>query len=179
MVNLIVDKLKEPSIKNDEKLKLEKEYYEAKMKWDDLTVKYNIQYRDYIKIRKGRDNAKIELDLLLKNQKRIRAHNAKGGVKTGPSPNSCYNLDILKGQIDHIPKEIESLLAELEGIKADKDRSKDSLKTWKAEYNDRMRRRKKQCEIVKVILREHEQNQPIGAQVREFINLLLPNARVE
>ncbi|KAH6570767.1 hypothetical protein BASA62_004182 [Batrachochytrium salamandrivorans] len=39
----------------------------------------------------------------------------------------------LREQIDHIPKEIEDLLAEWERIKADKRLSKDSLKTWKAE----------------------------------------------
>ncbi|KAH6566527.1 hypothetical protein BASA50_009372 [Batrachochytrium salamandrivorans] len=169
-VNLIVDRLEKTDIDDDKKLKLEKKYRDAKVKWDGLTAEYNIQYRYYIKTRKGRDNARIELDLLLKNQELIADYNSKHDVKTGPSPNSCYNLVLLKKQIDHIPKEIEGLLAKWERIKVDKDRSRDSLKTWKAEYNDRMRRREKQREIVKDILRKHEQNQPIGAQVREFFN---------
>ncbi|KAH6578091.1 hypothetical protein BASA62_000463, partial [Batrachochytrium salamandrivorans] len=134
------------------------------------TATQSPQHSGQSKIRKGRDDAKIALDLLLENQKLIADYNSKHDVKTGPSPNSCYNLVFLREQIDHIPKEIEDLLAKWERIKADKDLSRDSLKTWRAEYKDRIRRREKQREIVKKILREHEQNQPIGAQVREFFN---------
>ncbi|KAH6590396.1 hypothetical protein BASA50_009371 [Batrachochytrium salamandrivorans] len=95
----IADKLEEPDIENDEKLELEKEYREAKMKWDDLTAEYNIHYRHYIQIRKGRDDAKIALDLLLENQKLIRDYNSKHDVKTGPSHNSCYNLVFLRDRL--------------------------------------------------------------------------------
>ncbi|KAH6582586.1 hypothetical protein BASA61_008486 [Batrachochytrium salamandrivorans] len=178
-VDSIVDRLKEPGIKDVEISKLDQQYHVAKAKWIDLAAKYNKHYRYYVKIRKGREDARIALELLMENQKRIADYNDTHDVKTGPSLDSCYNLGLLKGQIDHIPKEIEGLLAKWERIKVDKHLSKDDLKTWKAEIWDVIRRREKQCEIVKEILREHEQNQPIGAQVREFINLLLPNARVE
>ncbi|KAH6563509.1 hypothetical protein BASA62_008472 [Batrachochytrium salamandrivorans] len=146
-IDLISTKLEEPDIDDDEKSELEKKYYYAKAECVVLVAEHNKYHRYYIKIRKGRDDAKIELDLLVENQKLIRDYNSKHVVKTGPSPDSCYNLVFLRDQIDHIPKEIESLLAELEGIKADKDRSKDSLKTWKAEYNDRMRRRKNSVKL--------------------------------
>ncbi|KAH6590399.1 hypothetical protein BASA50_009374 [Batrachochytrium salamandrivorans] len=170
MMNSIADKSEEPNIKNDEKLELEEEYRKAKMKWDDLTINYNVHYRYYIQIRKGRDNARIALELLVENQKLIRDYNSKHDVKTGPSPNSYYNLVFLRDQIGHIPKEIESLLAEWERIKVDKHLSEDSLRTWKAEIMDRIRRCEKQREIVKVILRKQKHSQPIGVQVREFIN---------
>ncbi|KAH9262113.1 hypothetical protein BASA83_013830 [Batrachochytrium salamandrivorans] len=143
------------------------------------STKYNKHYRYYVKIRKGREDARIALELLLENQKRIADYNDTHDVKTGPSLGSCYNLGLLKGQIDHIPKEIEGLLAKWEKIKVDKHLSKDDLKTWKAEIKDGIRRCEKRYEIVKEILREHEHSQPIGVQARKFINLLLPNARVE
>ncbi|KAH6590351.1 hypothetical protein BASA50_009326 [Batrachochytrium salamandrivorans] len=114
-MNSIVAKLEETDIDDDERLELEKKYREARAEWVDLAARHNKHYRYYIKIRKGRDNARIELNLLLKNQKRIADYNDKHDVKTGPSPNSCYNLVFLREQIDHIPKEIEDLLAEWEG----------------------------------------------------------------
>ncbi|KAH9246177.1 hypothetical protein BASA81_016291 [Batrachochytrium salamandrivorans] len=175
----IAAKLEETDIDDDEKLELEKEHRETKMKWDVLTAEYNKHYRHYIQIRKGRDDAKIALDLLLENQKLITDYNSKHDVKTGPSHNSCYNLVFLREQNDHIPKEIDDLLGYKKDLKADKHLSKDDLRTWRADIKDRIRRCEKQCEIIKKILREHEQNQPIGVQVREFINLFLPNARVE
>ncbi|KAH6584588.1 hypothetical protein BASA61_007376 [Batrachochytrium salamandrivorans] len=175
----IAAKLKETDIDDDEKLELEKKYRDAEVKRDVLATKYNKHYRRYIKIRNGRDNARIALELLLENQERIADYNSKHDVKTGPSHDSCYNLVFLRDQIGHIPKEIESLLAELKDIKADKDISRDDLRTLRAEYKDRMRRRKKQCEIVREISQEQKHSQPIGVQVEEFINLLLPNARLE
>ncbi|KAH6586588.1 hypothetical protein BASA61_006504 [Batrachochytrium salamandrivorans] len=146
-MNSIVAKLEETDIDDDERLELEKKYREARAEWVDLAARHNKHYRYYIKIRKGRDNARIELNLLLKNQKRIADYNDKHDVKTGPSPNSCYNLVFLREQIDHIPKEIEDLLAEWERIKADKRLSKDSLKTWKVEINDRIRRAKNSVKL--------------------------------
>ncbi|KAH6566529.1 hypothetical protein BASA60_009463 [Batrachochytrium salamandrivorans] len=63
-MNSIVDRLEETDIKNDEKSELEEEYRKAEMKWDDLTLNYNVHYRHYIQIRSKRDDAKIALDLL-------------------------------------------------------------------------------------------------------------------
>ncbi|KAH9246175.1 hypothetical protein BASA81_016289 [Batrachochytrium salamandrivorans] len=160
----IAAKLEETDIDDDEKLKLEKKYREAKAEWVVLATKYNKYYRYYIKIRKKRCNAKIALELLLENQKRITDYNSKNDVKTGPSSNSCYNLVFLREQIDHIPKEIRDLLAEWERIKDDKDRSEDNLKTLRAEYKDGIQRREKQYEIVKEISQEQKHSRPIGAQ---------------
>ncbi|KAH6596290.1 hypothetical protein BASA50_005334 [Batrachochytrium salamandrivorans] len=178
-VDSIIDGLEEPSINDDEISELDQQYHVAKAKWIDLATKYNKHYRYYVKIRKGREDARIALELLLENQKRTADYNDTHDVKTGPSLGSCYNLGLLKGQIGHIPKEIEGLLAKWEKIKVDEHLSKDDLKTWKAEIKDGIRRCEKRYEIVKEILREHEHSQPIGVQARKFINLLLPNARVE
>ncbi|KAH9246178.1 hypothetical protein BASA81_016292 [Batrachochytrium salamandrivorans] len=175
----IAAKLEETDIDDDEKLELEKKYRDAEVKRDVLAANYNKHYRRYIKIRNKRDDAQMALELLLENQNRIADYNSKNDVKTGPSPSSCYNLVFLRDQIDHIPKEIEDLLEELKDIKADKDISRDDLRTLRAEYKDRIRRREKQYEIVKEISQEQKHSQPIGVQVEEFINLLLPNARVE
>ncbi|KAH6566528.1 hypothetical protein BASA60_009462 [Batrachochytrium salamandrivorans] len=158
----IAAKLEETDIDDDEKLKLEKKYREAKAEWVVLATKYNKYYRYYIKIRKKRCNAKIALELLLENQKRITDYNSKNDVKTGPSSNSCYNLVFLREQIDHIPKEIRDLLAEWERIKDDKDRSEDNLKTLRAEYKDGIQRREKQYEIVKEISQEQKHSRPIA-----------------
>ncbi|KAH6588645.1 hypothetical protein BASA50_010606 [Batrachochytrium salamandrivorans] len=177
-VDLIAARLKETDFDDDDELELEleKEYYDAKAKLDDLVAEYDEKFSDFVKIRTVYDYAKAALDLFLGNQKQIDKHNAKGGVQTGPSPGSCYNLDFLKKQIDTISKKIEDSLKELEGIKSNEAPLSDNLKYQRDLLTVIVRRLRVQHEIAKDILQKHEQSQTMGGQIMQFFNSYLPNA---
>ncbi|KAH6588647.1 hypothetical protein BASA50_010608 [Batrachochytrium salamandrivorans] len=113
----------------------------------------------------------------MENQGLIVDYNAKDGVKTGPSPDSFYNLDFLKKQTDHFPKRIKNLHDKLKEIKANEAPPSDDLKAQTNELEDRIRRLGVQHEIAKEILQKHEPSQTMGARIRGFFNSCLPNGK--
>ncbi|KAH9265503.1 hypothetical protein BASA83_011098 [Batrachochytrium salamandrivorans] len=82
---------------------------------------------------------KAALDLLTENQKLIEKHNDEYDVKTGTSSDSCYNIGLLKNQMDEILNQIEKSIEELERIKANKAPINDGLRAQSDELEYKIR----------------------------------------
>ncbi|KAH6572132.1 hypothetical protein BASA62_003600 [Batrachochytrium salamandrivorans] len=178
----IVTKLDGAGPNSFETVELWKKYHAAVAEWDRLKPKYDRQYQSYKKVRKVRENAKAALDLMTENQQLIAGRNLEYKVETGPSPGSFYDIGLLKDQNDKILKEIEDLLEEQKGIMASMggamgESKRDSM-AQSDELKDRIEVLRVQHKVAKKILGKHKRSQPIGAQVRGFINSRLPNAQI-
>ncbi|KAH6585489.1 hypothetical protein BASA50_001098 [Batrachochytrium salamandrivorans] len=176
--NSFAIKLQEDNLSSEETWELEKKYHDAKWRWSWFFDKYKKQYPCYEKARKRRDDMKAALDLLTENQKLIEKHNDEYDVKTGTSSDSCYNIGLLKNQMDEILNQIEKSIEELERIKANKAPINDGLRAQSDELEYKIRFLQIQHTIAGKILRKYNQRQSIGAQVRGFINSHLPNAQI-
>ncbi|KAH9249498.1 hypothetical protein BASA83_008662 [Batrachochytrium salamandrivorans] len=175
--NLIAIRFRETDLDDDDRRTLKKEYYGYKANLDVLIAEYNEQSLEFVKIGTACDFAWAALNLLLENQGLIVDYNAKDGVKTGPSPNSLYDLDFLRKQTDHFPKRIKNLHDKLKEIKANEAPPSDELKTQTNELENKIRRLGVQHEIAKEILQKHEPSQTMGARIRGFFNSCLPNGK--
>ncbi|KAH9248158.1 hypothetical protein BASA81_014189 [Batrachochytrium salamandrivorans] len=181
-MELIIAKLEDTGISSVETSELWKKYHAAVAEWDRLKPKYDKKHQIYKKVRKVRDSAKAELDLMTENQQLIAGRNLEYKVETGPSPGSFYDIGLLKDQNDKILKEIEDLLEEQKGIMASMGGAmggseRDSM-AQSDELKDGIRFLQIQHKVAGKILRKYNQRQSIGAQVRGFINSHLPNAQI-
>ncbi|KAH9248160.1 hypothetical protein BASA81_014191 [Batrachochytrium salamandrivorans] len=177
----IVTKLDGAGPNSFETVELWKKYHAAVAEWDRLKPKYDRQYQSYKKVRKVRENAKAALDLMTENQQLIAGRNLEYKVETGPSPGSFYDIGLLKDQNDKILKEIEDLLEEQKGIMASMGGAMGDLRgiQWLKATNLRIGEvLRVQHKVAGKILGKHKRSQPIGAQVRGFINSRLPNAQI-
>ncbi|KAH9250787.1 hypothetical protein BASA81_011375 [Batrachochytrium salamandrivorans] len=179
MIKRITIKLQETSLSDHERLELQQTACNLRMMADELTTGYQEQNWYYINSIAMRSYAHAELQLLNDNQKLIAEHNSKNEVKVGPSPNSCYNTNMLKKQYDKVLRDIDVVLAEqkkindamlLPGGNAFKDQSKqlDNMIRILQHYNVVARR----------ILWQHMYSRPLGAGISESLDLYMHNIKI-
>ncbi|KAH6588765.1 hypothetical protein BASA61_005829 [Batrachochytrium salamandrivorans] len=179
MIKRITIKLQETSLSDHERLELQQTARNLRMMADELTTEYQEQRWYYINSIIMRSYAHAEVQILNDNQKLIAEHNSKNEVKVGPSPNSCYNTDMLKKQYDRILKDIDVVLAEqkkirdamlLPGGDAFKDQSKqlDNMIRILQSYNVVARR----------ILWQHMYSRPLGAGISESLDSYMHNIKI-
>ncbi|KAH9272480.1 hypothetical protein BASA83_005289 [Batrachochytrium salamandrivorans] len=177
--DLIVVRLKQTAAGSDARLILKEKYNAVKAQSDSLHAEYSEHYPGYVSAREKYDNAKAALGLLVGNQKRITDYNAEYGSQIGPSPKSLYNIGFLDEQNDSMPKEIDALLEELEGINIDDVPPNDGLVVRSDELKDKIRLLRIQCKLAKEILWAYECSQSTGARFMKSLYSRLPNAQIK
>ncbi|KAH6567708.1 hypothetical protein BASA50_003965 [Batrachochytrium salamandrivorans] len=176
---LIVVRLKQTAAGSDARLILKEKYNAVKAQSDSLHAEYSEHYPSYVSAREKYDNAKAALGLLKYNQKQITDYNAEYGSQIGPSPKSLYNIGFLDEQNDSMPKEIDALLEELEGINVDDVPPNDGLVVRSDELKDKIRLLRIQCKLAKEILWAYECSQSTGARFMKSLYSRLPNAQIK
>ncbi|KAH6597556.1 hypothetical protein BASA61_003125 [Batrachochytrium salamandrivorans] len=134
---------------------------------------------DEIQARGTRDNAKAELQLLRENHELLNEYNSKYGAQVGPSPNSLYNVGVLKKQNDDILREIEVLLVKYNRIKSDEEMYDARLfSAQSGELRDDIRVLQIQSGIAKKILENYKSTRSIGDWIKDAAGLYMWNANI-
>ncbi|KAH6573336.1 hypothetical protein BASA62_002998 [Batrachochytrium salamandrivorans] len=179
MVDEIRIELKRITLSSDEESELKQMYYDAMRRLAKLVSKYKKYYWFYTEARGTRDNAKAELQLLRENQELLNEYNSKHGAQVGPSPNSLYNVGVLKKQNDDILREIEVLLVKYNRIKSDEEMYDARLfSAQSGELRDDIRVLQIQSGIAKKILENYKSTRSIGDWIKDAAGLYMWNANI-
>ncbi|KAH6586436.1 hypothetical protein BASA50_000392 [Batrachochytrium salamandrivorans] len=121
----------------------------------------------------------VELQLLKDSHALIAKHNADLGTQLRLSPNSCYNINILKKQYAKILKKIDESLVKQEKIsEAMRVSSDDVLKAKSVQLENHLRIFQSYNGAARRILWKHKYNKPLNAWVSEFLSTYLWNAEI-
>ncbi|KAH9273715.1 hypothetical protein BASA83_004049 [Batrachochytrium salamandrivorans] len=97
-------KLQETGLSSSETLRLQQKIYDFRVVLDQLVVRHKRQHRSYEDATEERSIIHAELQLFKDSQKLMRKHNSQHVFKVKLSPNSCYNMDILKTHMTRCSK---------------------------------------------------------------------------
>ncbi|KAH9246878.1 hypothetical protein BASA81_015559 [Batrachochytrium salamandrivorans] len=172
-------KLQGIRISMDERLRLQQNIYDLRMLADELTAKYRKQYHAYIYAMTERGTAKAELQLLRYNQKLIAEYNADHEVKVRISPNSFYNIYILKIQYADILKHIDKLLVEQKAMReSTRVFGGNVFRGQSEELENAIRALQIYSGVARGIVWQHKYGQSIGEWSAEYLNLYLWNGQI-
>ncbi|KAH6602495.1 hypothetical protein BASA61_001061 [Batrachochytrium salamandrivorans] len=107
-------------------------------------------------------------------------HNSKNEVKVELSPDSCYNMDMLKKQYAKVHRDIDKLLVEqktIDNLLLSSD--DDALKVQSEQIADKLRILQNYNGAAREILWKHEHGQSIDEWISESLDSYMQNARVE
>ncbi|KAH6586501.1 hypothetical protein BASA50_000455 [Batrachochytrium salamandrivorans] len=179
MIRKGIVKLQGISISMDERLKLEQNIYDLRMLADELTAKYRKQYHAYIDAMTECGTAKAELQLLRYNQKLIAEYNADHEVKVRISPNSFYNIDILKIQYADILKQIDKLLVEQKAMwESTRVFGGSVFRGQSEELENAIRALQIYSGVAREIVWQHKYGQSIGEWSARYDSLYLWNGQI-
>ncbi|KAH6574631.1 hypothetical protein BASA50_001260 [Batrachochytrium salamandrivorans] len=179
MMKRIAMKLRETGLSSDKKLELKKTARNLRMASDELFARYKEQHQNHKDAMAERNEMYTELQILKGNQKLIAEHNSKNVAQVGLSPNSCYNIGILKKQYDDITKDIDKSSVKHKEIndamriysgsvfRAESERLENEIHTLQ-NYNVVARR----------ILCQHMNGQSIGAWISTFLDSYMHNIKI-
>ncbi|KAH6598854.1 hypothetical protein BASA50_003361 [Batrachochytrium salamandrivorans] len=140
IINKITIKLQETGLSSSEILRLRQKGYDFGIVLDQLITRHKENHRSYEDATEKRSIIHAELQLLKDSQKLMTKHNSKNEVKVELSPDSCYNMDMLKKQYNKVLKDIDNSLVEqktIDNLLLSSD--DDALKTQSAQLADRIR----------------------------------------
>ncbi|KAH6569259.1 hypothetical protein BASA62_005007 [Batrachochytrium salamandrivorans] len=179
MIRKGIVKLQGISISMDERLKLEQNIYDLRMLADELTAKYRKQYHAYIDAMTECGTAKAELQLLRYNQKLIAEYNADHEVKVRISPNSFYNIYILKIQYADILKQIDKLLVEQKAMwESTRVFGGSVFRGQSEELENAIRALQIYSGVARGIVWQHKYGQSIGEWTAKYDSLYLWNGQI-
>ncbi|KAH9261356.1 hypothetical protein BASA82_001014 [Batrachochytrium salamandrivorans] len=173
-------KLQETGLSSSETLRLQQKIYDFRVVLDQLVVRHKRQHRSYEDATEERSIIHAELQLFKDSQKLMRKHNSQHVFKVKLSPNSCYNMDILKTQYDKMLKRIDALFAKQKAIdNLLLSYNDDALKTQSAQLADKIRILENYNGAAREIIWQHEHGQSIDEWISESLDSYMQNARVE
>ncbi|KAH9250808.1 hypothetical protein BASA83_010035 [Batrachochytrium salamandrivorans] len=179
MIKKITMKLRETGLSRLERRKLEKKSYDLRMVSDELTYRKNEQHQSYINAMKSSNELYAKLQLLKENQELIAEHNFKNVFKVEPSPNSCYNMDMLRKQYDKVLKDIDASLVEQKKLKgAMLLPGGNAFKAQKEEFDTKVPILQSYSEVARRIMWEYMYGQSIGAWISKSLNSYMQNAKI-
>ncbi|KAH6564314.1 hypothetical protein BASA62_007998, partial [Batrachochytrium salamandrivorans] len=112
MSDTIKIRLQNTGLSSEERLELEKQDSDVEATLDTLYIECGEHNSYQTDIDKNLGILSAELYLLEDNQKLIAKHNVEHVVQLTPSPNSFFNLDILKDQYNNYLNDIKILLGQ-------------------------------------------------------------------
>ncbi|KAH9257123.1 hypothetical protein BASA81_004673 [Batrachochytrium salamandrivorans] len=171
IINKITIKLQETGLSSSEILRLRQKGYDFGIVLDQLITRHKENHRSYEDATEKRSIIHAELQLLKDSQKLMTKHNSKNEVKVELSPDSCYNMDMLKKQYNKVLKDIDNSLVEQKTIDNLLISSNDdALKTQSAQLADRIRILENYNGAAREILWQHEHGQSIDEWISESLD---------
>ncbi|KAH9261348.1 hypothetical protein BASA82_001006 [Batrachochytrium salamandrivorans] len=180
MIDRTFIKLQATDISDDERLRLQQKSYELKMMLDELVVRHKENHQSYTDATAKRRDANAALHLFRDNQSLMAVYNYQNGAQVGFSPNSCYNMEILKTQYDRVRRDIDALFAEQAKLRSAISVSDDgALKTQSAQIADRIQDLQSYSGAAGDILWQHENGQPINTWISKLLDPYIENDKIE
>ncbi|KAH6565787.1 hypothetical protein BASA82_001011 [Batrachochytrium salamandrivorans] len=173
-------KLQATDISDDERLRLQQKIYDFRIVLDQLITRHKENHRSYTDATEKRSIMHSELQLFKDSQKLMTKHNSKNEVKVELSPDSCYNMDMLKKQYAKVHRDIDKLLVEqktIDNLLLSSD--DDALKVQSEQIADKLRILQNYNGAAREILWKHEHGQSIDEWISESLDSYMQNARVE
>ncbi|KAH6586500.1 hypothetical protein BASA50_000454 [Batrachochytrium salamandrivorans] len=172
-------KLQGISISMDERLRLQQNIYDLRMLADELTAKYRKQYYAYIDAMTECGTAKAELQMLRYNQRLIAEYNADHEDQVRISPNSFYNIEILKIQYIDILNQIDKLLVEQKAMwESTRVFGGNVFRGQSEELENAIRVLQIYSGVARRIVWQHKYSQSISEWSARYLNLYLWNGQI-
>ncbi|KAH6573543.1 hypothetical protein BASA62_002917 [Batrachochytrium salamandrivorans] len=111
-----IDSQIQTGLSSSERLRLQQKIYDFRIVLDQLITRHKENHRSYTDATEKRSIMHSELQLFKDSQKLMTKHNSKNEVKVELSPDSCYNMDMLKKQYAKVHRDIDKLLVEQKTI---------------------------------------------------------------
>ncbi|KAH6569258.1 hypothetical protein BASA62_005006 [Batrachochytrium salamandrivorans] len=172
-------KLQGISISMEERLRLQQNIYDLRMLADELTAKYRKQYYAYIDAMTECGTAKAELQMLRYNQRLIAEYNADHEDQVRISPNSFYNIEILKIQYIDILNQIDKLLVEQKAMwESTRVFGGNVFRGQSEELENAIRVLQIYSGVARRIVWQHKYSQSISEWSARYLNLYLWNGQI-
>ncbi|KAH6573542.1 hypothetical protein BASA62_002916 [Batrachochytrium salamandrivorans] len=173
-------KLQATDISDDERLRLQQKIYNLRIVLDQLVVRHKENHRSYTDATAKRRNLSAEPHIFSDNQRLIAVYNYQHGAQVGLSPNSCYNMDILKTQYDRVHRDIDESLVEQAKLRSAISVSDDgALKTQSAQLAYKIRDLQSYSRVAREIIWQHINGRPIGVWISRLLDPYIENDKIE
>ncbi|KAH6565788.1 hypothetical protein BASA82_001010 [Batrachochytrium salamandrivorans] len=173
-------KLQATDISDDERLRLQQKIYNLRIVLDQLVVRHKENHRSYTDATAKRRNLSAEPHIFRDNQRLIAVYNYQHGAQVGLSPNSYYNMDILKTQYDRVHRDIDESLVEQAKLRSAISVSDDgALKTQSAQLAYKIRDLQSYSRVAREIIWQHINGQPIGVWISKLLDPYIENDKIE
>ncbi|KAJ1336624.1 hypothetical protein BSLG_007406 [Batrachochytrium salamandrivorans] len=116
MIEAVGIKLQDISLSSGKRLELQEKSRELRILANELDIRQSEHHHSYIDTKTKCRNANAALRVFQKNQDLIAKHNFDNEAQVESSPNSLYNIGILKKQYDEALEDLERLHAEQQKI---------------------------------------------------------------